>query len=540
MLKRTLAVVLALVLMFPSQAFADTWDLPAVNNAFGNLVQEFLQRADASPARMVPLLIESLMRGTTNLHYDSEGRWNDVSYDYTLVSNAAEKEFFMQAEYASSYSWRTDFDLEVYLNDGNIGFTSSMLDSDIFGDYAYGVGLATIEEDILAFGALLGLDGRDMRSYMRYIRNMYDLLKAPRILEFNASHLTPYMMPFMQLILSADFSCETDAGGTRFGVKISSAEIAQFLRNIADVLEQDENMRNLLDREDWRGSSQYDRMIEGIRESAEELDSKDINLDISVFLYICENNRIVKAGFDYYYTDSGDIEDFKLNFCFGESADDTWTLETYSYSHMEPWWSDWRKAYLGGHTREDTTVITWELDKADGSYVNTFTMTEERPMNRWRQQSTGSLVFDWSPNTGMLAITSIYNDNEPDEIEVILRIDDNGSFFMRYEHRESWYEEPWHFLWNDMCEDCFYELEEVYYSADTFGNESFSSLYAVSANECRENCTGSQSELRELYTIFELSGVPDAVTVPRKPFKNVADLTPQFVKRAIAYFESHW
>jgi hypothetical protein len=565
----------------------DGWDFAVIEEALENLTEEFSERIEASPARVVRLLLESLTNGTTKLHFDSSNYWRgDTTYDVTLISDEASEEYLLQVGYAtkSDLSWRSDveIDFDIYINNERIGVTSPVLDTKVFGDYIYGVGIETMQEDIIAFAKLLGADFDEDDSYQYMSRSLMSYAAPTQLVGMGATagvvtkdfDYTLYVLPFMQFLLASEFSSETENGVTRLGVTASNNAIAGLLRSIANVMEKDETLRALFDGISF-GYSVYDEMLEELREAADELRKGKTKIELSLALYICGDNRLVKASFGYDVLDAGDINNVLLTADFGASASDAWTLEIYDYTHREPVWNERRQEYWGGRTSEEKVLITWEFDTVGGAYVHTFTAEEKLPQSALRSQDKYSLAFAWTPTTGVFTITATSPwSKEPESVTGVLRVENDDSFFFRLEHYDSWEVND---RWRPMCDDCEVEMEaareaatreameamqnapapvetepekywcsncnDYHYSVSRIGGigDDFWSvrwdIYETYLDNCRKNCGDGEVEIREERTIFELSGKPNVGTVPQRKFRNIANLDAAFIERAVAFLE---
>jgi hypothetical protein len=479
--------------------FAQSWSFGDLFEAFENLSAEAAERVSASPARIVPLLADSLQSGETNLHFAFNDRWSDYEIDFTLLSNAAERDFVLQLEFLENDSdWEPfTFKMDVYFNPERIAFSSPLLDADIFGDYIYGLNFATYSDEIWAFMSQLAaafgeeLDYHDYQAIMRDIQLAYVWQQALNFeiqeLEVDFSAFMPYMGAFMQLMLSAEFSVETADGLTRKGVTLSDTNaFAVFFSNLADILEADDDMRMVHGALRDMGFfwTRYDRMVEDIRWAAEDLNDSYINFYVEFALYISENNRLSKIELNIHDYWEGESEAFvQFSVCFGDSAYGAWTFFFLQY---EPGFAT------------DSVTLTWDFAQIGGTYTHRFTSIEHSDWE-WRDgylEWVDELIFTWNPATGEFLFSS------PDYDETfagIFTADEYGNFYLRFEYTDRWYGSEW--IVND---DGDWERVSV---------------------------------LREDHTAFALSGTP-TVEIPARQFVNVGELDAEFVARAVEFFEN--
>jgi len=180
--------------------------------------------------------------------------------------------------------------------------------------------------------------------------------------------------------------------------------IANFLREYADLMENDENVNSLFDM--FVNSPQFseeigvspeslkDETLNIYREAANELEN-NVTGEITIAFFVGANDRLLQLSLDALVETEYNKFVLGVSLNTGASATDTWRLNV----SFDDGWDD------------GTFTISWEIRETDGRHINV--ISADARGDDWAEKV--SMTCDWNPTTGVFALTTI-GDGSTDEL----------------------------------------------------------------------------------------------------------------------------
>ncbi|MCL1842586.1 MAG: hypothetical protein FWF79_02115 [Defluviitaleaceae bacterium] len=485
MKKAAVAVVLAVVFVMAVPVVAsaeERWNMANVMEAFANLFEETSQRLDASPARMVGLIAESLTNGSTHLSLSAEGGRTDGWLNAAFFSNAQARDFALLFEAQDQSSFFEDsIAFELYLNEERMALGMSLLNYYLQGEYIFGFTFDNVLEEVMAFAQVLGFSPEEILQEIELAREWARAINfAPP--EIDLWMVLPYIGIFAEFLSTGEQTVESVElqfpdeviDVTRKGISFELKAVADLFNNLADRMERDTALRQIFESVPLIGFPRYDWIIEDLRWAAETFLHEEFveHEELFLSLYLSDNNRLVKAELVFFFTDGVEMEMISIVADFERGANEMWAIafsDTFQFAGMaEPTTS--------------RTRLTWDMDTQGGAYVHSFSAYEYFSRRGFHTMHRNGAVISWNPVSGVFSITRSTDNVYADVLTGILRADGNG----------------------------------------------FTSSFAFT-NAVRVWRDGGMQWLDETITI-ELSGVP-GVRVPQIDFINIANLDEDFISR---------
>lgn len=401
----------------------------AIQRSFENLLDEVLIRIDHSPLQIFGSLLNSLEHGTVSADVQYGGPFG-MRAEVSLASNSQTLEQFI--DIGATIMGFIQVDAQLYASADNFAVRVP-----IFDDNFYGITFSTLENDVLAFADVLGID---LESEMAEIMDVLSEFAAfmEGAIEWSESideleFIQPYIDAWTQFIGSLQLtSGNAQASGvnvTRYEYLLVPGDLLTLLDSFYTVLANDEDMRAYFDMFDnpmfadmpgMTGISMYNEMLDELRFAINELEYEinSISGNMTIAFYIDENYRLMQIVIHGDLSHEGENALFGLSFDFGSSVYDTWTVSAFGY--------------IDGDGASFDPFITWEFSNAGGRYVNAVTVAYESWMGT---EETVTFKSDWTPASGEFVLSFIEDSMwglSENSISGNLTTMANGGFTLRF------------------------------------------------------------------------------------------------------------
>jgi len=316
-------------------------------SAMPSLFEEWTERVEGSPFQVFSILSESLREGVSAVEADWVSWRNDQErLALRFYSNMYDHDYALSFEIVDC--WEA-IDFNLFLNRERVAFSSSY-----FGDSAFGLQFATLDEDLHAFFEWLQEHDiiTDAPTLLEEILEYVDVIQ-----EFLASDITTQVDPLefldmlLPLILQAEQSMEqviVDAGGTSVN---------------ADRITLTFDMAVLLDAVfEMLYTASGDTMFNELRYDIQQ-DMENVQATITVAAYMTDTGRLVQIGTEFSTVEtrinwwSGEEETGNSTLSiianFGAHATDTWLFTI----DVENIW------------RSHTITVAWEISEPDSDSI---------------------------------------------------------------------------------------------------------------------------------------------------------------------------
>jgi len=398
----------------------------ALNNAMSSFGDELAERLNTTPLKAFGLLVNSLEYGTTTVDFTHSNEWTSWNGG-THGSSSSGNFVFIADERNLDYALHGDItvdgetvDFSAYINMDRLAIGSSLIGG------TYGVNYSTIRQDLRhlhnEFGLDYGISASDLDMIADFFESYMDVLNEAA----NASlESDEYFRTFVDFMLNSEQVSENvdvTAGGQtvnarRVAYNFTGASLANFLRDLLNVFENDESMiaiyGNPLMAEAY-GMSHAD-MIREMRNLIREFEREVVG-DFSIAFYIGARDRLVRIDINGTIKTFDEEVQFGVAFDLGNSATDTWRMDV---SFDDGW-------------NSGTVRAVWEIQEVGGRHVHEISMRDPR---------TGTMSFtsDWNPSSGDF-IFSLSEDGWNDELLRGNFVTSGGTFRLSFniEERNSW------------------------------------------------------------------------------------------------------
>jgi hypothetical protein len=348
------------------------------------------------------LLIESLQEGSVSVDFGYSDNWSETRGSITLHSDGDRGEYALEAGLTVA---GLSVDLDLYVNRDVAAARLRQIDNNY-----YGIVFDTFGDDFRSFANVLGLDRSEVDEVVNAVEMLADLLKSADNASSSTDEYGKLLSDFIQRLNSTTERVNITSGGNNVSAQrnkfvVTARDIADLLEELFDVLENDDNVRAMLESDlgtMWSMGFFYSSYNDFIREMRRETQSftRGLSGEITASFYTGSSNRLLRIEIVSNLAYEGEVGEFDISIDFGASAHDIWTIEMSAGSgrNRESFVIEWE---MRESSRGNETVLRINTDDGWTTGEVTLSWTD-------RGNFTLSMEDDWSSNT---ILSGIYTRN---------------------------------------------------------------------------------------------------------------------------------
>ncbi|MCL2662520.1 MAG: zinc-ribbon domain-containing protein [Oscillospiraceae bacterium] len=347
-----------------------------VFRALSNVGSDIEERLEGTPLELFGLLFESLQDGSVSVDFDHRNLWSETRGSVMLHSDGRRGEYALEVGLTV---FNISMDLDVYLNRDVAAARLRQVDNNY-----YGIVFDTFEDDFRSFARVLDLDRTETDEIVNAVEMLADFLRGSDDTEAFSEEYGKLLGDFVQRLDVTSERIDIMSGGNSVRAQkidfiITDRDIADLFEEFFDILENDENIRAMLESNISDLGFFYTSYDDFIREMRREVRSftRSLSGEITVTFYIGSNNRLlrIEIGTDLAY--EGEVELFDMSVDFGASATDIWTFEM----------------NVGAGRDRMSFTLEWEMRETSHGSEVVFRGTTD---DRWSDNETGELTLSWT------------------------------------------------------------------------------------------------------------------------------------------------
>jgi len=297
-----------------------THPLLRLERAANNFIEEFEERVATTPFQAIPMMVDTLEHGTTEISFRTQGAWPNPSGSLTLMSDSRRHEYAIHG----MVNFLVNIDFEAYINRHRLAARVPLV-----GNEFLGITFRTFRNDFQTVGGMFGLNSNIINQVADYVEFLEEALNMEA-----DDMLDPYIELLSDQILNANRSTgreriyvgNSSIRARRVSFIFDETDIQEFLGDLHTIMATDDTLRSYFDTMDTLNlgvrSSTLDWILRDMLFMRDSLYYEDVEFVIS--FYTNNRNRLVQVSL------MANGEGMIIN--LGANAQDTWTFSGEAYT----------------------------------------------------------------------------------------------------------------------------------------------------------------------------------------------------------------